>query len=94
MVRDCPFFNYSEDYVDELFNTTQKELINQLAMLHKNVSKACSGNTMKLRFNELDFISDSELETMSLPIAYFRIIKYSEIFKNFRKNITVNIGHI
>lgn len=94
MLRNCPFFNYSEDYVDELFNTTQKELINQLAMLHKNVSKACSGNTMKLRFNELDFISDSELETMSLPIAYFRIIKYSEIFKNFRKNITVNIGHI
>ena len=94
MLRNCPFFNYSEDYVDELFNTTQKELINQLAMLHKNVSKACSGNTMKLRFNELDFISDSELETMSLPIAYLRIIKYSEIFKNFRKNITVNIGHI
>lgn len=47
---------------------------------------------MKLRFNELDFISDSELETMSLPIAYLRIIKYSEFFKNFRKNINVNIG--
>lgn len=94
MLRNCPFFNYSEDYVHELFNTTQKELINQLSMLHKNVSKACSGNTMKLRFNELDFISDSELETMSLTKAYLRIIKYSEIFKNFRKNINLNIGHI
>ena len=63
-------------------------------MLHKNVSKACSGNTMKLRFNELNFISDSELETMSLTKAYLRIIKYSEFFKNFRKNISLNIGHI
>ena len=94
MLKECPFINYSEEYANELLNIDQKKFIAELAKLHKNVSTASSGNTVKLRFDEIYFISESDIKSMSLIKAFYNNIKYSEFFKSFRNMWNLGIEPI
>ena len=94
MLKECPFINYSEEYANELLNIDKKKFIAELAKLHKNVSTASSGNTVKLRFDEIYFISESDIKSMSLIKAFYNNIKYSEFFKSFRNMLNLGIEPI
>lgn len=96
MLKTCPFFNYSEEYANELLNIHKSDFISELAKLHKNVSTANSGNTVKFRFDEIYFNTEADIESMSLIQAFYRNVKYSETFKSFRNtfNMVGGVGPI
>lgn len=87
MLKNCPYFNYSESYVEELLNFSQKNLMSKLASLHTNISYVRSGNRKRYRFYEIYRRTGFDKET--LYSAYQNEITYDQSIKKIRRDVEV-----